>query len=474
VRIPLYTKVLVWFLLNVAILAAGLWLFFRAQFPGAIDALLLGPASPRIESLGRLLTAEMADNPSSEWPAILARVGDAYGVKLFTLSRGEWIPQPESPLPEPVQNAAQEFPPPRGFPPGGPDFSKNRDFEKVPPPPPRGGPDRQIIRADGSYWIFVNLPPSDSPRGHRRRLLVIQTSSLVGGGLFLDVKPWLAIGAAALGFSLLFWIPLVGGITQTISRLTQATRRIAEGRFDVRVPASRRDELGSLAESINHMTARLDGLVNGQKRFLGDAAHELCSPLARMEVALSILETRVSPEDREALADVQEELRDMARLASELLMFSKASLDTKPVESVALAAIVLAAARKEKAPNVQVDIDDTCLVLGRAELLERAFANLFRNALKHAPGPVTVAARPDGKDLIVTVTDSGPGIPEADLPQIFDPFYRPDSARTREAGGTGLGLSIVKTCVEACGGSVTCRNVAPSGLCILMRLRPAS
>lgn len=463
-RIPLYAKVLGWFLLNVAVLAFALWLFFRAQFPGAIDALLLGPAAPRLDSVGRLLAAEMVSRPSSEWPALLSQVGDTYGVKLFVVTRGEWMPAPSEPLPEEVKSMIQEPPPPRGFPLGGPAFP-------LPPPPPRDGPGRSLVRAGDSYWIAVNLPHGEMFPGHRRRTLVIQTASLIGGGLFLDVKPWLAIGAATLGFSLLFWIPLVGGITRTISRLTQATRQIAEGRFDVRVSSSRRDELGSLADSINHMTARLDGLVNGQKRFLGDAAHELCSPLARMEVALAILENRVAEEDRAALSDVQEELRDMARLASELLMFSKASLEVKPLESVALAPIVQTAARKEKSPGVQVNIEDGCQVLARPELLERAFANLFRNALRHAPGPVFVAARPDGKDLFVTVTDTGPGIPEADLPHIFDPFYRPDSARTRETGGTGLGLSIVKTCVEACGGSVSCRNAEPSGLCVSLRLQ---
>lgn len=465
-RIPLYAKILGWFLLNLAILAAGLWLFFRAQFPGAMDALLLGPASARIDSVSRFVRAEMETRPPEEWESLLKRVGEAYGVKLYFVKRNQWVPPPPGAVPAALREALKEPPPPpHGMNPGPPGG---------PPPFPRAGPGRALFRGGGSYWVLVDLPPMGPGRGPGRQSLVIESSSLIGGGLFLDLKPWLAIGAAALGFSLLFWIPLIGGITRTISRLTQATRQIAEGRFDVRVPAKRRDELGSLAESINHMTGRLEGLVNGQKRFLGDVAHELCSPLARMEVALGILEHRVAGTDRASLADVQEELRAMANLAAELLSFSKASLEIKPREAVELLPMAQAAARREKIPGVKILIPADCRAMARPELLDRALGNILRNASQHGGGEIVVRAERDGDSILVTVTDSGPGIPAPALPQIFDPFYRPDAARSRDAGGTGLGLAIVKTCTEACGGTASCHNVEPHGLCVVLRLRAAN
>ena len=97
----------------------------------------------------------------------------------------------------------------------------------------------------------------------------------------------------------------------------------------------------------------------------------------------------------------------------------------------------------------------------------RKGAHSFR-PLQHADGrpagPIVVAARGSGAQVIVTVTDSCPGVPEAALHRLFDPFFRPEAARTRETGGAGLGLAIVKSCVEACGGTVTARNVQPTGL----------
>ena len=127
-----------------------------------------------------------------------------------------------------------------------------------------------------------------------RVVLVVRSNTISAGGLIFDPKPWLALGFGVVVFSLLFWLPLVRGITRTIGRMMQTTRQIADGRFDVRVNLRRRDELGALGESIDQMAARLDGLVAGQKRFLGDIAHELCSPLARLQMALGILEQRAT------------------------------------------------------------------------------------------------------------------------------------------------------------------------------------
>ena len=108
----------------------------------------------------------------------------------------------------------------------------------------------------------------------------------------------MGVGFACVLVSVLFWLPLVRGITHSISQITRATEQIAAGRFDARVATGRRDELGRLGEAINQMATRLSGFVTGQRRFMGDIAHELCSPIARIQMALGILEHRADEKQK--------------------------------------------------------------------------------------------------------------------------------------------------------------------------------
>jgi two-component system sensor histidine kinase CpxA len=107
-----------------------------------------------------------------------------------------------------------------------------------------------------------------------------------------------------------------------------------------------------------------------------------------------------------------------------------------------------------------------------SELLVRALSNLLRNAIRHggSSGAISVTARREGEEVSIRITDRGPGVPEEELPKLFDAFYRLDRSRTRETGGVGLGLTIVKTCVESCQGSVVARNHPPHGLEVEIRL----
>src|SRR5690606_10296674 len=113
-------------------------------------------------------------------------------------------------------------------------------------------------------------------------------------------------GMVTLGVSGLFWLPFVRAMTRDIGRMMRQTQRIAAGRFDARLDMRREDELGRLADAIDRMASRLDAFVAGQRRFLGDAAHELCSPLARMQAALALIETRL-----ECGEEVDAYLRDL-------------------------------------------------------------------------------------------------------------------------------------------------------------------
>jgi two-component system sensor histidine kinase CpxA len=347
------------------------------------------------------------------------------------------------------------------------------------PRPPGPQPPRFMLRTENPtrYWVGVRVPPTRPvPPRPGPLVLVAMSPSLWGGGLFFDLTPWITVGAGLFFFSVLFWIPLVRGLTRSISQMTRATAEIAEGRFDTRVGTRRRDELGRLGGAIDQMAARLNGLVSGQKRFLGDIAHELCSPIARIQVALGILEQRADEKQQPYVTDLQEEVQHMSGLVNELLSFSKASLEPAAIklQPVNLREVVAQAVRREagETGNIQIEIGGEVKVLADPELLLRAVANLIRNAVRYAgdAGPITVSSRSEGDQILVTVADCGPGVPEESLAQLFDPFYRPELSRSAETGGVGLGLAIVKTCVESCRGTVSCRNRHPSGLEVTLRL----
>jgi len=227
------------------------------------------------------------------------------------------------------------------------------------------------------------------------------------------------------------------------------------------------------------MASRLSSYVTGQKRFLGDIAHELCSPIARIQVALGILEERGEPKQKPYVDDVQEEIQNMTSLVDELLSFSKASLEPAAIkiQPVAVRKIVEEAIRREASgnSNIQLVLDEGLSVLAAPELLLRSFANLIRNAIRYAEqaGPITISSERTSGHVTISVADCGPGIPEDALGQIFDPFYRLQPARDRESGGVGLGLAIVKTCIESCRGEVICRNRKPAGLEVLITLPSA-
>ena len=336
------------------------------------------------------------------------------------------------------------------------------------------------------YWTGVYLGVVQRPiRGGPvpSVTLVLASASLSGGGLFFDYKPWLVLGSALVLISILWWLPFVRGLTRSLTRMTDVAEEIARGQFRPAQPSPRRDELGRLGRALSHMSTRLEGYVTGQKRFLGDTAHELLSPLARLEVALSILEQKTaSPGDRRYVERSLDEVRQMSRLVNDLLAYTKAGLraQTAAVRPVLVAEIARQAVSREAAEeHVTVDVPEDCRVCADPELLLRALSNGVRNALRYAgeDGPIAItaapAAHPPDEEVDVSVVDRGPGVPPAAIEQLFDPFFRPEDARTRETGGTGLGLAIVKSCVEACGGSVSVRNRVPNGLELTFRLRKA-
>jgi two-component system, OmpR family, sensor histidine kinase CpxA len=543
-RFPLFAKILCWFLLNIALLAFVGWLILQQQTRFGFDSLLAGRSGDRIRSVGALVEEELREKRPAEWAAVLRKFESAYPLYFHVflrdgreiaggpvtlpadvLARLARIP-PGPPPPAGAPPQTRENPPdgrfgrrparPLGGPPDGPPNDGPPNQRRPPPdeldgpddgPPPvdgRPGPPGEDIASFGDgmppahpiartpeivgfiragdpkrYWVLLRAQIDPRMPGGPP-ILVLVSGTLSAGGLILDYAPFLWAGVAALLLSALFWLPLIRSITRSIAAMRDATVNIADGRFDVRVDARRRDELGALGSAINGMSERLAGLMHGQRRFLSDVAHELCAPLSRLQMALGILEGRAAEADRERLLDLREEVDHMAGLVNELLSFSRAALGAQKIQlrPIEVRQLMEKVARRETVEGAKIEIvsEEPLSVQGDPDLLQRALGNLLRNAIRYAAGagPITIVAETDGREVQIAVADCGPGVPEESLPQLFDPFFRVDSSRTRETGGVGLGLTIARTCVEACGGTIAVRNRRAAGLCVSIRLPQAA
>jgi two-component system sensor histidine kinase CpxA len=484
----LFARILLWFFLNLVLLAVILFGFFNLQFRLGPQSPFAGSAEDRLPIIGHLLSRELSDAAPAKWNEILERYSAAYRVDFVLLARdGRILAGKTMILPPEVRARAAAMPMGPGRPPPFRGMGGHPRDEMAPPPgPPPPGPfprsPRFSVRTTNpqQYWVGLHIPVMINPPGLPAPLtLLAKSDSMTGHGMFFDPTPWVVIAVVLILVSVIWWIPLIRGITRPITRMKTATERIARGQFDVRLDEKRADEIGELGRSINDMAARLEGYVKGQKRFLGDVAHELASPIARINLGLGVLEQRVDEAHRPRVADVAQEMQHLSDLVNELLSFSRAEINPAKVNPAPtlLAPIVRRVLERERADGAEIRtaVDEQLAAIADPELLARALANIVRNAVLYAgqAGPIDIAARRERDEVLLEVRDSGPGVPEASLVQLFEPFYRPEASRGRETGGVGLGLAIVKTCVQACRGAVSARNLTPHGFAVTIALRAA-
>lgn len=503
----LFAKILFWFFLNLTLVGTILVGFFTFQSRMDWDAIFGRQLSDRMRVAQRLIAYDLNQTTREKWSDVLTRHGEIHQVNFaLVLGDGTNFFSKDLAIPADVlKKAAGDFPlrprfgdfpmpaephdipdgpmnRPRhdGFGFGGPDSDINRPYKPNDMP---GEKPHLMMRTTNPtrYWARMMMPlrPSPTRPGPPSNALLLAVSdSITGHGFFFDPFPWMMTVVAVLLISVLLWIPLARSITRPIARMTRAAEEIARGRFEVRIEDHRADEIGRLGSAINHMTTRLSGFLKGQKRFLGDVAHELGSPIARIQLGLGILEQRVSEDNQLRVADVMEDVAHMSNLVNELLSFSKAEMD-HPVRTRLASTVLLPLAQgvveRERTPETEIilQIEPDIRVMASPELLARALSNLVRNAVRYAgnAGPVFIKAERKKDSVIIEIKDSGPGVAEELLDQIFEPFYRPEPSRDRDSGGVGLGLAIVKTCVEACNGSVSARNASPRGLAVKIALK---
>jgi signal transduction histidine kinase len=330
-----------------------------------------------------------------------------------------------------------------------------------------------LVAPGGSTYHVVIGPVRDSPR--------------LFGELELPGVP-LSILAIALGVSAAACFLLARYLAAPVDRLRLATRQMAAGDLNVRVlPAlrERRDDLGLLAADLDTMAERLRQLLEARQQLLRDVSHELRSPLARLQLALSLARREGSGPERH-LERIAREADRLEQLIARTLKLVRLERPAHALEQVRvdvaelLRRIAADVAIEADARGCRVDVraEGDLAIVGDPELLRSAFENVIRNALRYSPDgalvaieAVRVAAAGSAAAVQVSVRDQGAGVPEKDLALIFEPFYRVEAAREhRSAGGEGLGLAIAARAVALHGGWIRACNLESGGLAVTVTL----
>ncbi len=260
-------------------------------------------------------------------------------------------------------------------------------------------------------------------------------------------------------------------LLRPLRSLGDGVARLSQGHLDVVVPNRSRDEFGALTDAFNRMVARVRDMIQARDQLLRDVSHELRSPVTRLKVALALLP------DGDKKARMAADLADMEMMIGELLELERLR-DGHGIRTACQNVIPIldqvAANFHDRPPGVRVvSTAPEILADVDSDRMRTVIRNLVENAIKYSlPDSRTVelSAAENGQQVVIRVTDDGPGIPEPDDPSVFEPFFRVDRSRSKRTGGYGLGLSISKRIVEAHGGTIAVETYAKRGASFVVTL----
>lgn len=301
--------------------------------------------------------------------------------------------------------------------------------------------------------------------------------------MFIDnIWPLLLVSILISGSACFF---LARHFTRSLNTLQKATQQIAKGDLSVRVSEQffgRNDEIAALGRDFDHMTERLEKAMLEQKRLIKDVSHELRSPLARLQIALGLAQQRSNGSVDKELARIKQAADYLNNVISDILALPVLDnggweLDDALDIQVLLETLVDNYRQEAEEKNVALQLNSKvteALVQTHGNMLIGVFENILRNALHYTPTGGAITIDMDHLDneqaYIIHICDTGPGVPEEALEDIFQPFYRTDQARDRESGGYGLGLAIAQRTVALHKGVISARNLIDGGLCVTVQI----
>ena len=294
---------------------------------------------------------------------------------------------------------------------------------------------------------------------------------------------WAKLSITAVVSFILCWL-LARSISRPLRNIEQAAAKLGDGQLDTRINKidTRKDELGSLAQSFNQMATKLETSVAAQQRLLGDVSHELRSPMTRLQLALALAQkAKLTPDELEKyLQRCETEVTRLDEMIADVLSLSRIenSLHLFKGEKLDVAALITLVIQDnqfiadEKAITIQCSKIDSLFIEVDSQLFTSALTNILTNAIKYSPkaSKIFVCVESVENELIIKVIDNGPGVPEKALEHLFKPFYRVSDARERATGGTGLGLAIAKQAITAYHGTINATNNKEQGLTVIITL----
>ncbi|WP_409344001.1 sensor histidine kinase [Paenibacillus sp. MBLB4367] len=281
-------------------------------------------------------------------------------------------------------------------------------------------------------------------------------------------------------FSIAFIFLFTRYIVKPVKQLTAATRKVVEGDYNITLDVARSDEIGNMARHFMTMSESLQKLDDMRQAFVANVSHEIQSPLTSIQgFAQAAREDGVTDEERgRYLTIIEEESRRLSLLGKQLLTLAALDKDSGTVrktsfrldEQIRQVVLVIEWQLREKGITVELELPEAVITADK-QLLHQVWLNLIANAVKFSdPGGTVYVELDVQRDIAVTLQDTGVGIPEAELPYIFDRFYKADKSRNRNRSGSGLGLSIVHKIVQVHGGTVEAQSRLGEGTTFTVRL----
>ncbi|QHT59415.1 HAMP domain-containing histidine kinase [Paenibacillus lycopersici] len=283
------------------------------------------------------------------------------------------------------------------------------------------------------------------------------------------------IGLLTVIVSILFFIFSTRYLVKPITRLTDATKRIAQGNYNLRLPAGRRDEIGRLAEHFMAMSKELERVDQARQQFVSNVSHEIQSPLTSIQGFAHVLAQEELTKDERGhyAAIIEAESRHLAMLSKQLLLLSALEQGEEPLnkrpfsfrDHIKQVIYVLQWQLEEKELLLKLSVPESVTIYGDEVLLTQVWMNVLGNAIQHIQAGRSIEIRAEQRDSrsVIVIADTGDGIAPEHLPFLFDRFYRVDRARERSSGRAGLGLAIVKKIVLLHGGSIEASSVPGEG-----------